>query len=533
MHYAHTDLFAMVEPDRVAEMPALGLRYYQQEAREAVARVHEAHRGALVVLPTGTGKSRLLGAITWDGHIRHQRALVLCPTITLVRQMYSDLRKLGLNVEMEQASNRARRPLPPVVVACVASMRGDRLASFDPYDFDRIGVDEAHRCISPLYEAIFAHFHAAKLIGLTATPSRSDGVSLGNVFEETAYTMTMLRAISEGWLVPLRFKTAVTDFDPKALRTLAGEVDPSSVAAEITRSGLLHEAANTLAELSAGERTVAFLPTVASSKAFVAELIARGIEAAHVDASTPEQARNEMFAAFAAGTTRVIANVGILCEGWDMPACSVVALLNPTKSWQRLTQMIGRITRLAPGKEFALVLDFCPGRLRKGRLASPADALAGKMLDDAVHDQMATEGDLATAIADAETSAAEIEEKKRKALEKAEARKQRVRELAELARKKKYRYGVQDHDAAAILGGAGGEQPGEMRSHDVEPSEDELRKAAGICSVKQSHILRRWGLNPRMSRALAGEVMGALSETNWQVLPERIKNNPIFKATSV
>jgi superfamily II DNA or RNA helicase len=521
------DLFAHLEGERVA--PDLSLRWYQTAARDAVRLVHARKRGALVCHPTGTGKSRLAAAVAWDAYVARKHVLVLTPTITLTRQMYSDMRKCGLVVGMEQADNRVRRPLPAVTVACVASMRGKRLASFHPYDFDLIVADESHRAISKQYAEIFAHFANAKLLGLTATPDRSDGVSLANVFDELAHELTMLQAIQEGWLVPLRFKTAITDFDAKKLRTLAGEVDAGSVAQELTRSGLLHEAANTLADLSEGERTVAFLPTVASSKAFVGELLARGLSAEHIDASTPEEARNAAFAAFAQGTVRVLSNVGILTEGWDLPACSVCALLNPTKSRSRITQMIGRVTRLSPGKTSALVIDFCPGRLKKGRLASPADALAGKMLPDNVFDQLAKEGDIAEAIETAERTAEEIEQQKRAAAEAAERRRERARELAQLSKKKDFSYGVQEHDARDILGGQGGGTRGYQMADVEGPDEETKRRQAGLCSVRQGKVLASKGLNPWMKRALAREAMDAIEANNWHV-PEHIKSDPRFYA---
>jgi superfamily II DNA or RNA helicase len=519
------DLFALLNEPRVA--PDLGLRWYQQAARDAVRLVHGRSRGALVCHPTGCGKSRLAAAVAWDAYVARQHVLILTPTITLTRQMYSDMRKMGLAVGMEQADNRVRRPLPAVTVACVASMRGKRLESFHPYDFDLVIADECHRSVSDQYAAIFAHFANAKLLGLTATPDRSDGVSLRNVFDELAHELSMLQAIQEGWLVPLRFKTAITDFDAKKLRTLAGDIDAGSVAQEITRSGLLHEAANTLAELSEGERTVAFLPTVASSKAFVAELLARGVAAEHIDASTPEEARNAAFAAFALGTVRVLSNVGILTEGWDLPACSVCALLNPTKSRSRITQMIGRITRLSPGKTSALVIDFCPGRLKKGRLASPADALAGKMLEDRVHEHLPQEGDLVDAIATAEQTADELEAKKRAKAEAAERRRARARELALLSQKKAFSYGVQEHDAADLLGGQGKGDRGYVANDVDGPDEEEWRRQRGLCSPKQGKVLASKGLNPFMKRALAREAMDAIAENGWRV-PDSIKNDERF-----
>lgn len=524
---AQSSLFALLPQETPQAAPELGLRPYQAEAREAVLEAHRRLRGALVVLPTGCGKTRLGGAVSWDYRLASKKALVLSPTITLVHQMYEDLRRLGLRATIEQADNRADRELADVVVASVATLKGPRLRSWPRDAFGLIIADEAHRSVSDMYTEIFSWFDSAKLLGLTATPSRVDGVSLGNVFDTTAYQMDMLTAIRDGWLVPLKFKTAVTDFDAKKLRTLAGEVDPSSVAAEITRCGLLHEAANTLAELSDGERTVAFLPTVASSKAFVGELIARGIEAAHVDGTTDKDTREHVFARFKAGEIRVLSNVAVLTEGWDMPEASVIALLNPTKSWSRMTQMIGRGTRLCPGKTHALVLDFCPGRLKRGRLACPADALAGKMLDDKVHEHLAKEGDLAEAIAGAEKTLEEIEEKKRQARERSLRQAERTRELAELARKKAFTYGVQEHDAEAILGGAVKWDRGYVEN-DVQVSEDERRRSQKLCSVKQAAILRRAGLNPDMKWWVAKEALDAYF-ANGRKWPQEILDNKRYQ----
>lgn len=524
MNYAwQAGLF--VEPDQ--PMPDLGLRPYQQAARDGILRVHEVTRGALVVLPTGTGKTRLAGAACWDVKRRGGRVLVTCPTIVLCQQMYASLRALGLRCEIEQADNKVRWPLPDVVVASVATMRGPRLKRFDPTTFELVVADEAHRSVSEQQRAIFEHFATAKRLGLTATPDRVDGVSLRNVFDEVAFEMSMLSAIEAGWLVPLRFKTAITNFDPKQLRQLAGDVSADSVEKELVRSGLLHEAANTLAELAGSERTVSFLPTVASSKAFVGELIARGVAAEHVDGTTPTDVRDEIFARFKAGESRVLSNVAVLTEGWDLPACSVCALLTPTKSRSRVTQMIGRITRPSDGKTHGLVIDFCPGRLRKGRLASPADALAGKMLDDAVHEQLAKEGDLAKAIADAEQTVATLEEKKRRKAEKARAKAERDIELAALAKRKAFSYGVQDHDAADVLGG-NGRGTSTYVAGDVDgPGEEEWRQQRGLCSTKQAKILAKNGLNPWMKRHLAREAMDAIAANGWRA-PDAIKADPRF-----
>ncbi len=520
------DLFATAAVRPVEAPGSLNLRPYQQGAREAVEATHRRSRGALVVLPVGTGKTRLAGAVCWDAKLRGAKVLVTAPTIVLCHQMYDSLRALGLSCSIEQADNHVRWPLPDVTVASVATMRGARLRQFPPTTFGLVIADEAHRSVSASQMAIFEHFASAKRLGLTATPDRVDGVSLANVFDELAYEMSMLQAIQDGWLVRLKFKTAITDFDAKRLRTIGGEVSAGSVEAEIMRCGLLHEAASTLAELSSGERTVAFLPTVAASKAFVGELLARGVTAAHVDGGTSGDVRNLAFERFKRGDVRVLSNVGICVEGWDMPEASVIALLNPTKSRSRITQMIGRCTRLAPGKTHALVLDFCPGRMKKGRLASPADALAGKMLDDETIKHIAKQGDLAKAISDAEHTVEEIAEKKRRASEVAKRKAERVAELAALAKSKPFTYGVQDHDANAVLGGQGSAATTYV-SGGVEVDEETWRKQRGLCTPRQGAKLAERGLNPWLSRRLANEALDAIAANRWKV-PEHIRADERF-----
>ncbi|HYE24647.1 MAG TPA: hypothetical protein VEG32_05545, partial [Clostridia bacterium] len=225
-------------------------------------------------------------------------------------------------------------------------------------------------------------------------------------------------------------------------------------------------------------------------------------------------------------STLVVRRAGKISIIGNCPAASVIALLNPTKSWSRITQMIGRGTRLAPGKTHALVLDFCPGRLKRGRLASPADALAGRMLPDNVHDQLAQEGDLADAIKQAEKTVEEIEEKKRQARERSLRQAERTKELAKLAQKKSFTYGVQEHDAGAILGDVGGGWDRYV-ANDVEVSEEDRRRAAGLCSVKQANLLRKFGLNPDMKWRLARTAIDAIKANAWKV-PDDIRNDRKF-----
>lgn len=507
--------------------PDLGLRPYQAEARARVNDLLSEHRSCLVVHATGLGKTRLAISLAWDRKVAGQKVLFVAPTIEITHQTYEAARALGLTVTIEQAGNYASRPLPDMVVCCVATMRGSRLRSFRPDDFGLVVFDEAHASVSRRYTSISTYFRHAKLLGITATPDRADGRGLGALYDVVAHEMHMMDGIEQGYLAPLTFRTIHTDFNARKLRTVAGEVSAGSVAAEIIRSGLVHEAATALAEIAPSERIVAFLPTVAASRAFVAELLARGVQAVHIDGTTPSPTRKDAFARLKRLDIRVIANVGCLVEGFDLPEVSVVALLNPSKSRARVAQMIGRGTRTAPGKTQCTVLDFCPGRLGKGRLASPADALAGQMLPDDVWEHL-EDGNGKVAIEKAQAKAEEIEALKLRAEEAAKAKADSVGRLQGLARKREFAYEVQEHDAGAILGHNRVDW-GAYRRVKVTLEEAERRRALGLCSPKQARILIRAGLNPDMPRQLASRAISILAANKWMVTSEITRNRAFYR----
>lgn len=518
--------------DAPAPLPcSITLRCYQEAARAAVHRAHETVRSTLVVLPTGTGKTALAGALGLDVKARGSRTLFLAPTITLCDQTYESMRRMGLTVGVEQADREVAWPLPDVVVASVATMRGKRLQTFPRDAFALIVVDEAHRAPGgTLYAAILAHFEGAKVVGLSATPDRTDGLAMANVFESTAYEMTMLAAMRAGWLAPLDIQTAHTQWDVQAIKEKAGEVDPLSVAAELVRSGLLHDAARTLAELGGNRKMLAFLPTVNTSKAFCVELEAAGLSCAHVDGETPPLERQRIYDAFRAGTIRVLVNCAVLTEGFDQPDVSVVALLSPTKSRSRLTQMIGRGTRTAEGKASCLVLDFCPGRLTKGRLASPADALAGRMLPDDVHAQLGAEGNLEQLIEKAELTAEQIRKAREEREERAAKRREDRARLKALVRPRRVTWDVERHDADDILGGQGrGSSAGPSGSVGQPETDEERRRRLKLATPKQAKVLARYGLNPDMPFFLARAAMDAIVAAGWK-LPDHIRDDRRFYA---
>jgi superfamily II DNA or RNA helicase len=348
------------------------LRPYQVAAVEAIGQQFAAgHQRTLLVLPTGTGKTQVFAQVIAQAVARGARALVLAHRTELLAQAQARLEAVGLWAQREQADQRAG--LARVVVASVQTLRGARLQAWAPTAFGLIVIDECHRATAAGYEAIVRHFADADVLGVTATADRADGQRLGRLFPTVAYELTLRDALRGGWLAPICARRVELAVDLDTVRTVAGELDAEELGSALTAPAALAGVVAPLLALAGARPTLVFAVTVAHAHALVAALNARrpGCARAVSGASSPFE-RQRAAVDLAAGRVQFVANAQLWTEGFDLPAISCVALVRPTKSRALYTQMVGRGTRLAPGKTDCLVLDFT-GNTRRHRLMSPVD----------------------------------------------------------------------------------------------------------------------------------------------------------------
>ena len=185
------------------------LREYQREAVAAIGREHESVRTTLLVLATGLGKTVTFAAVARGVVDADGRVLVVAHRGELLDQAATTLTAFGLRVGIEQAHNRVdRAEMPDVVIASVQTLRGARLESFAPDAFRLVVIDEAHHATAESYRKVLEHFAPAKVLGVTATPDRTDGVDLRNVFDSVADTYELRAGITSGFLAPLKLRGA-------------------------------------------------------------------------------------------------------------------------------------------------------------------------------------------------------------------------------------------------------------------------------------------------------------------------------------
>lgn len=333
------------------------LRPYQEEARRAVEKQWEdGIDKTLLVLPTGCGKTIVFAKITEDCVRSGERVLILAHRSELLEQAADKIEKsTGLKSSVEKAEESCLGSWYRITVGSVQTlMREKRLNQFSPDYFDVIIIDEAHHCISDSYRRILDYFNEAKVLGVTATPDRGDMKNLGQVFESLAYEYTMPQAIREGYLSPIKAMTIPLKMDLSGVSVQSGDFKAGDLGTAL--EPYLYQIADEMAKYCNSRKTVVFLPLVKTSQKFRDILSEKGFKAAEVNGESRDRA--EILEDFEKGKYNVLCNSMLLTEGWDCPSVDCIAVLRPTKVRGLYCQMAGRGTRLCPGKDHLLLLDF-------------------------------------------------------------------------------------------------------------------------------------------------------------------------------
>lgn len=222
-----------------------------------------------------------------------------------------------------------------------------RLEKYYPEDISLIVIDEAHRnTLGSQALRVLNYFSRAKVVGITATPYRSDKKLLSAFYEKISYEIGLFELIAQGYLSRIVVKSVPANVDLKSVRSHGGDYDEGDLANAL--SPHLKQCAELLKEHAADRKTVVFLPLVETSKLFCKLCQGIGLNAVHVDGNDRSAIRSDW---------RVICNASLLTTGWDEPSVDCVYILRPTKSQVLFSQMVGRGTRICEGKDHLLLLD--------------------------------------------------------------------------------------------------------------------------------------------------------------------------------
>ena len=340
------------------------LRPYQIEGKRQTAQaMAEGVKRILTCAPTGAGKTVYAASILCGAVRKKKRVVFLAHRRELIDQSRDKALDSGVPDEMVGVIQAGTKPRAnaPVQICSIDTLRARRI--LPPADL--IIVDEAHRSLAASYRWLLGEYPDAKVIGLTATPNRTDGQGLGDIYERLILISRPSELIAQGYLVKPRVYSHPMTLDLEGVHVVAGEFNAKEVEQRANRPKLLGAIVDHWMQLAKGRPTVGFAVSVAHSIALTKEFVERGVAAEHIDGDMDVEQRREILARFKRGETTIVTNVDVLVEGWDAPWAKVLISARPTMSLVRWLQMCGRIMRPHDDVE-ALILDHAGNCARHG-----------------------------------------------------------------------------------------------------------------------------------------------------------------------
>lgn len=349
----------------IAPDPKSTLRDYQIKA---VDDIEQATGNVLFVLPTGAGKTVVAAKIIENQVAQGRRSLILTHRREILQQTSLKLSAIDVGHGLIQAGLNCDLEYP-VQVASIQTLwaRCMRANKIPLPGANTIIIDEAHHVRARTWEIILRQYPNAKRIGLTATPCRGDGRGLGNYFDTLIEGPQIPELIREKHLVPTIYY-APTEPNLKGVEVRQGDYAINQLAARMNRDDLVGDIVSHWHRHSERRRSIVFCVDVAHSLHVCSEFRKSGVNAEHLDGSTPLHDRNAILERLRSGATEVVTNCQVLTEGFDAPNVSCIVLARPTKQLGLFRQMAGRGLRPAENKANLKLLDHSGAVFRHGLL---------------------------------------------------------------------------------------------------------------------------------------------------------------------
>ena len=320
-------------------------RDYQTTSEAECERLMALKEGpVLLVLPTGAGKTKVASSVIHTrAAVGRDKPMFLAPRREIVYQTALALRRMQMDPGLIMAGHDYT-PKREVQVASIDTLRSwIRRGRVRLNNEHTLIVDEAHRAISDTHQWIISAYAdaGADVLGLTATPIRSDGRGMAPTFAHMHVGLTMTRAVLDGWLVKPDYRIAYVP-DMAGVKTIAGDFSARDLDRIMREGKLIGDVVTNWLKYAADRPTLVFASGIKHSMAIVEEFTKVGVRAMHIDGDTDKDIRDKAIKAIDAGQLDVLSSCGVFVEGTDIPRIGCIIDAQPTKSLGRHIQKLGR-----------------------------------------------------------------------------------------------------------------------------------------------------------------------------------------------
>jgi superfamily II DNA or RNA helicase/HKD family nuclease len=370
---------------------------HQEAALEALRAERAAgHWRNLVVAATGTGKTvtAALDYVALRRVLPRARLLFVAHRREILEQSLATYRGALEDGHFGELHDGTHRPVEGhAVFASIQSLSSQRIAALAPDHYDVVVVDEFHHAAAPTYQALLGHMRPKVLLGLTATPERSDGAPIHHWFDgRVAYEMRLSDALDQQLLCPFHYfgihdGTDLSRFDFRGGRYLVSALENLYTADDARALSVLREVRRLVAPLPA-MRALGFCVSVKHAVFMADRFNGYEIAASVVTGDTRDEERAAARRRLERGELQVLFTVDVFNEGIDLPCVNTVLLLRPTESALLFQQQLGRGLRRHESKTALTVLDFIGTPHRQFRFDLRLRTLLGGGSTKRIHDEV-------------------------------------------------------------------------------------------------------------------------------------------------
>lgn len=323
--------------------------YQQTLVNKARKAYMEGFKAPCVVAPCGAGKSIIISDIARRTTDKGNRVLFLVHRKELIDQIQNTFKLNDVNLDLvefgmvQTVVRRLEKTVKPSLII----------------------TDESHHGLAASYRKIYDYFKDVRRLGFTATPIRLNGSGLGDIND------ILIEEVDAEWLIKNEFLSPYKYYAPKLIDTSLlkinnlHEFSSTSIDAAMESKTIYGDVIKHYQELAKNEQAICYCHNIDASKFAKQEFLSHGIVAEHIDAKTPKNERDEIITRFRNQEIKVLCNVDLIGEGFDVPDCSTVIMLRPTQSLSLFIQQSMRGMRFKPGKT-SIIIDHVDNVRRFG-----------------------------------------------------------------------------------------------------------------------------------------------------------------------
>ena len=338
------------------------LRGYQQEMLDRLYVAWNRYRSVMVQMPTGTGKTVLMGEVIRRkmAEVRRKKSdgiLIVAHRRELLDQIRGTVKYFGIDMEKEHLVVESIQKLSRLMSDGRSKMEDV------PFSPSLVIIDEAHHALAKTYRGLWERWPEAKVLGLTATPCRLSGEAFTDLFDVLLQSWSIQTFIDKGWLSDFEYVSAAPDnpllekVHGLSKRGADGDYQTKEMVSVMDCEESIAHLYRTYAAFAGGKKGIVYAINREHAVHIAGYYAERGVRCAVIDSKTPAKERADLVLAYRQNQINTLVNVDIFGEGFDVPEVEFIQLARPTLSLSKYLQQVGRGMRISKGKEAVTILD--------------------------------------------------------------------------------------------------------------------------------------------------------------------------------